>query len=69
MAIIAIVVAIPLSYYLAHEWLNRFAYRTPLRAWFFVVGGGCTLLVTWITVGIHTVRAARINPATSLRHE
>ncbi|MEJ1241185.1 ABC transporter permease [Chryseolinea sp. T2] len=69
MAVIAIAIAVPLSYYMAQEWLGKFAYRIPLNYWYFIISSACTLVFTWLTVGLHTVRAARINPATSLKYE
>lgn len=69
MALIAIAIATPLSYYLAQEWLGKFAYRIPIQFWHFVAAGACTIIITWITVGLHTVKAARANPARSLKYE
>ena len=45
---LAVVVAIPLSFFLLERWLRSFAFRTDLSWWFFALGG---LLGIIITVG------------------
>lgn len=69
MVLIAIFIALPLSYYLAGEWLKDFAYRINLSWWYFAGAGAAALLIAWVTVGFQTFRAARINPSKCLRHE
>ena len=66
---IAIVVALPVSYLLARQWLSAFAYRIDLEAWYFVLAGGVALLVAFLTVGSQALRAARINPVHCLKEE
>jgi putative ABC transport system permease protein len=67
--LIALVVAVPVSYYFMSLWLDNFAYKTTISALTFVVSGGLALLIAWITVGYQTVRAALVNPVKSLRSE
>jgi ABC-type antimicrobial peptide transport system permease subunit len=67
--ILAMVIAIPLSYILAKSWLDGFAYGIELRWWLFVLAGGLALLVSWLTVGLQTIKAALANPVDSLRSE
>lgn len=69
MVLIAIIIALPLSYFLANQWLESFAYRIDLQWWFFVSAGLAALIIAWITVGLQTVKAARTNPAESLKME
>ena len=69
MVIIAIGVALPISYLLVSSWLEGYAYHIRLSVWFFVIAGLAALLITWFTVGIQTIKAARINPVESLRSE
>jgi uncharacterized membrane protein len=67
--ILAMVIAIPLSYILAKSWLDGFASGIELRWWLFVLAGGLALLVSWLTVGLQTIKAALANPVDSLRSE
>lgn len=67
--LISSVVAIPVTYLLTAKWLERFAYQTPLSVWVFVICLLVIALITLLTVGFETWRAARTNPIESLRHE
>jgi ABC-type antimicrobial peptide transport system permease subunit len=69
MVLIAIIIALPLGYYLATQWLESFAYRIELEWWFFIWAGGIALLIAWVTVGMQTIKAARINSSECLRSE
>jgi putative ABC transport system permease protein len=69
MVIIAIVIALPVSYLIADRWLESFAYRIELEWWYFAAAGLMTLLIAWFTVGMQTVKAALVNPVEALRYE
>ena len=66
---ISILIAIPLSYLLASNWLEGFAYKIDLDAGIFILAAGLTLLIASLTVGFQTFRAATLNPVESLRDE
>lgn len=65
----SILLALPISYYLVSEWLDQFAFRISLEAWFFIGAGCLSLLIAWLTVGAQALRAAHINPVDCLRDE
>lgn len=65
----AIAIAIPVSYFIARRWLDEFAYRIALEWWFFVGSGLLALLIAWLTVGLQTMKAARINPTQCIKDE
>ena len=67
--LIACLLAIPLAYYFAHDWLQNYEYRTELHWWVFAVAGSGALVITLLTVSYQTVRAALMNPVKSLRSE
>ena len=69
MVLVAIVIALPISYLIAQRWLNDFAYHIDLEWWIFAGAGVVALLIAWFTVGLQTVRASRINPVESLKYE
>jgi ABC-type antimicrobial peptide transport system permease subunit len=69
MVLIAIVIALPISYFIAKNWLEDFAYRIDLEWWFFIASGLLALLIAWFTVGLQTVKAARVNPTECLKDE
>jgi putative ABC transport system permease protein len=67
--IIASVIALPAAYFLAQNWLEGFVYRSPITAEVFIVSLSGLLLITLLTVGYETWKAARTNPVNSLRME
>lgn len=69
MVIASIFIALPVSYFISTYWLDNFAYRIELEWWYFLSAAGITLLISWLTIGIQTVKAAKINPVTMLRSE
>ena len=66
---IAFVVACPVAYFLMHNWLAGFAYRTTLSWWLFPLAGLIILLITLLTVIGQSYRSASQNPVKSLRYE
>ena len=66
---ISILVAVPLAWWIMSQWLQAFAYRIPLSWWIFLVPSLTVVFIALATVSVHTLRAARTNPATSLRYE
>jgi putative ABC transport system permease protein len=59
----------PLAWYMMTHWLRGFVYRAPLSPWIFLGAGLAALLISWLTVGLQTLRSARTNPVDSLRYE
>lgn len=67
--LMASAIALPVAYFLADYWLEGFVYRAPIRPDVFMVSLMGLLLITLITVGYETWKAARTNPVNSLRSE
>lgn len=67
--IIALLIALPASYFIMRNWLDDFVYRIDLSFWYFLAAGLLILVITWLTVGSQTIRATRIRPSESLRSE
>jgi putative ABC transport system permease protein len=65
----AILLAVPVAWWIMSEWLSDFAYRISLEWWIFALPSLVVVGVALITISIHTLKAARTNPATSLRYE
>jgi putative ABC transport system permease protein len=65
----AVLVAWPASYLLMKNWLKNFAYRTSFGFEIFILSGLAALILTLITVGYQSIKAAVANPADSLRYE
>jgi putative ABC transport system permease protein len=65
----ALVVALPLSYFAADQYLNFFAERITLPIGIVALAGFMTILFSWGIVAIHAISVARANPIAALRHE
>lgn len=66
---LSILVAIPVSYYLSDIWLEDFAYKIDLQWWYFAGVGLLAIAIAYLTVGLQTLRAARVNPTECLKYE
>lgn len=66
---ISIVVATPIAWYVMTQWLQSFATRVDLTLLTFALPCLGVLAVAAFTISIHTLKAARTNPVTSLRYE
>jgi putative ABC transport system permease protein len=67
--VIAILIGLPISYYIAVEWLEKFAYKIDLKWWFFGSAALAALLTAWFTVALQIVNAARISLSECLKEE
>ena len=69
LVLVAFFIAVPVSWWGAHQWLQNFAYRTTISAWIFLAGGLMLLSMALLVLGIRTYKAAIANPVASLRSE
>ena len=67
--LLATIIAWPIAYFLMKVWLENFAYRIDFPWFSMVLSAVVTLLIAIITVSFQTIRAARANPADSLKYE
>jgi putative ABC transport system permease protein len=66
---ISMLIAMPLSWWVMHQWLGNYAYHAGLAWWIFASAGAGLLLITLITVSFQSLKAALMNPIKSLRTE
>lgn len=66
---ISAVVASPLVYIVAEKWLSNYYFRIELSAFEFIAGYLAAVIIALATISFRTLRAARANPAYSLRYE
>jgi putative ABC transport system permease protein len=66
---VAIIFAIPAAWWVMSGWLQGFANRIPLSWLLFALPSALVVVIAMITVSFHTLRAARTDPAKSLRYE
>jgi ABC-type antimicrobial peptide transport system permease subunit len=66
---IAFVIAVPLTWWLMYNWLQKYTFRVDINIWLFGIVGLLVLLLTLLVVGLNTIKAAIANPVKSLRTE
>lgn len=66
---IAAVIAVPATWFLMDRWLQGFAYHITPGPLYFVTAVAAVMGIAWLTVGYHSVKASRANPAQSLKYE
>jgi putative ABC transport system permease protein len=66
---IAVIIAVPVTWYITGQWVQNFAIRTPFSWWLVPAGGIIILLSAVLTTGLITLRAAGRNPVETLRYE
>lgn len=67
--IIAMAIAIPVSWWAIDKWLKSFAYRINISWIIFLVACGTVLFIALLTVSYESIKAAVANPVKSLRME
>jgi len=67
--VIALLLAVPISWWAMSRWLQGFAYQVPLRWWMFGLAGAMAILIALLTISSQSIRAALSNPVKSLRSE
>lgn len=66
---LSLLIAFPVSWWLMNNWLQSFAYRISITPFVFVFTGISVLLITLMTIGFQSIKAAIVNPVKSLRTE
>jgi putative ABC transport system permease protein len=66
---IAILIAVPVAWWLTDKWLQDFAYRININWTVFALAGILAMLIAVLTISFQSVKAAIANPIKSLRTE
>jgi putative ABC transport system permease protein len=66
---ISAIIAWPAIYFIADNWLENFYYKISLGATSFIAGLVISLGIALFTISYRILRAARVNPAQSLKYE
>jgi putative ABC transport system permease protein len=67
--IIAVLIGVPLAWYLTQQYLERFSERIALPWWHYAVPVVLLLSIMFATIVSILIKAARTNPVESLRYE
>jgi putative ABC transport system permease protein len=69
LVITAGLLCVPVTIYFMTKWLNKFAFKTQINWWVFLISFVVSAVVVLMTVYIHSYRASRVNPVNALRYE
>ena len=63
------IIAWPVIYYVSDKWLENFHYRIEAGVFTFIAGLAIALGIAMLTISYRIMKAARVNPASSLKYE
>jgi putative ABC transport system permease protein len=69
LVVLAIGIATPVAWYCMNNWLQGFAYRTPVSWWIFAAAGFTAVGIALLTISFQAIKSAMANPVNSLRSE
>lgn len=69
LVLISCMIASPLALYFLQDWLQKYQYRITIGVPVFIVSAIMAIVITIITISVHTIRAAIGNPVTALHNE
>ncbi len=67
--LIAIVISLPIAWYVGNLWLEHFAYKTALNFGFMMAFGFLSVVIAAFTISFHVIKTANINPVNVLKDE
>ncbi len=67
--LIAMLIGLPVSWYICHSWLNNFAYRIPFSFLTYLLAVLITLGIGLVTISYQTFRAIVKSPIGSMRYQ
>jgi putative ABC transport system permease protein len=67
--LIAIVLAVPLVWWIMQGWLNNFTFRVQINPMIFAGSGFALLLIAWATLSYLTWKVTKVNPTEILKNE
>lgn len=66
---LAILLSIPLAYYIVDLFVQDYVNRIEITIWLFLLPTLVTFIIVWFTVSMITIRSVRRNPVNDLRYE
>lgn len=66
---IAILISLPVGWFVMNKWLEDFSYRIDIPWWVFVLAALLAIGIAILTVSYQSIKAAIVNPVKSLRTE
>lgn len=66
---LAFIIAIPVTWWAMHQWLQDFAYRINIPVSIFILSGLAAIGIAMLTISFQAIKAAISNPVKSIRTE
>ncbi len=66
---VSAIIAWPIAYFVTYKWLENFYYKINPGVFSFLAGLAIAMFIALITISYRILRAARVNPAQSLKYE
>ncbi len=66
---IALVIAIPVNYFLMNDWLADFAHRIEVNFMVYVLATLIVMITSWLVLGTYALKSVKTNPSKTLRSE
>jgi putative ABC transport system permease protein len=66
---VAILIALPLGWFVMNKWLEDFSYRIDIPVWIYVLAAVSAILISILTVSYQSIKAAIVNPVQSLKSD
>ena len=63
------IIAVPITYFMASEWLSNYAFRVDINPWMFIVPLIVVIIVAALSVLPESIKVALVKPANYLRNE
>ena len=67
--VISAIIAMPLIWWVAGNWLQNYHYRIHLEVFGFLYGFVIAVIIALLTISYRAIKTARANPTDSLRYE
>ncbi len=67
--VVAVIIAVPLAWYVMNGWLQNFENKISLSVWLFILPCIAVIMVAAFTISSHVLRAASTNPIDTIRHD
>lgn len=69
LVLISIVISLPFAWLAMNGWLQSFSFRVNLSVWVFILAAVLAILISLLTVGFQSLKAASKNPVDTLKAE
>jgi len=67
--IIAFVLSVSIAWFSVDWWLKGYVYKTEIGSMVYLLAGSAAFIISWLTMGYQSIKAASSNPINALKSE